>query len=128
VDEDRFVPSKLLPLATLGLLVVAPALAYAAPEAAVSLRARATVSHDELAQNTAKGLATPVGIASTAGDACELRCVLANPDASATDTETLLCELGEVRSVNDGFELTATWSEAGATFQASEPLDFNSCK
>lgn len=128
MDEDQFVPSKLLPLATLGLLVVAPALAYAAPEAAVSLRARATVSHDELAQNTAKGLATPVGIASSAGEACELRCVLANPDATAPDTETLLCEFGEVRSVSEGFELTATWSEAGVTFQPSQPLDFDSCK
>gem|GEM_PF-2340039 len=122
-------PKKtLLPLATFGLLVVAPALAYAAPDAAVSLRARATVSHDELATNTAKGLATPVAIASTAGEACELRCVLANPDARGTDSETLLCELGEVRSVQDGFEVTATWSEMGVTFQPSESLELGSCQ
>ncbi|MCR9164423.1 MAG: hypothetical protein ACE37F_06695 [Nannocystaceae bacterium] len=126
--EDHFVPSKLLPVATLGLFIIAPALAYAAPQAAVSLRARATVSHDELAKNTAKGLATPVGIASAQGNACELRCVLANPDATGQDTETLLCELGEVRAVKDGFELTAVWTESGVTFQPSEPLEFDSCK
>ena len=120
-------PRKLLSLATFGLLVVAPALAYAAPQAAVSLHARSTVSHDELAQNTAKGLATPVGIASASGEACELRCVLADGKAAADGSEHLLCELGEVRSVTRGFDVVATWSEAGATFEPSEPLDLGAC-
>lgn len=121
-------PSKLLPLATLGLLVVAPALAYAAPQAAVSLRARTTVTHTELAENTAKGLATPVALATAAADACELRCILANPDAADPSVDELVCELGEVRSIQDGFEVTATWSEAGVTFQPHEGLDLQACQ
>jgi len=122
------VPRKLLPLTTIGLLLAAPTLVSAAPTAAVSVRARATLSHQELVENTARGLATPVGIATAAGQACELRCVLAHPDASKPDTETLLCEFGEVRSIQSGFEMTATWSEAGVTFQPSESVDFDSCR
>jgi hypothetical protein len=121
------VPRKLLPVATLGLLVVAPALAYAAPQAAVSLHARTTVSHDELAENTAKGLATPVGIASASGQACELRCILSDSEPRPGDKDALLCQLGEVRSVVDGFEVEATWTPTGVTFQPSESLDLTSC-
>lgn len=121
-------PSKLFPSTILGLLLAAPTLVSAAPAAAVSVRARATLSHQELVENTARGLATPVGIATAAGEACELRCVLAHPDADAPDTETLLCELGEVRSIQSGFEVTATWSEAGVTFQPSDSADFDSCR
>ena len=121
-------PSKLLPLATIGLLLAAPTLVSAAPTAAVTVRARATLSHQELVENTARGLATPVGIATAAGAACELRCVLANPDADTPDVETLLCELGEVRTVQSGFEMTATWSEAGVTFRPSDSADFDSCR
>ncbi len=121
-------PRKLLPLATTLGLLIAPALAYAAPQAAVELHARATVSHAELAENTAKGLATPVALATAAADACELRCILANPDAANPDMDRLVCEFGEVRSIQDGFEVTATWSEAGVTFQPTESLDIESCR
>ncbi len=120
--------SKLFPVAALGFLLCAPALSSAAaPQAAVSFRARATVSHAELAQNTAKGLATPVGIASAAGQACEIRCVLESPDGKMHEHETLRCELGEVRSVQSGFVLEATWTESGASLESSDNVELGAC-
>lgn len=120
-------PSKLLPLAALALLTAAPAFVAAAPaaESAVAFHARATVSHDELAENTAKGLATPIGIASASTDACEVRCVLATTDSPTSDH--LRCDYGESRSVTTGFEVVATWSEAGVQFEPTEQLDLQSC-
>ena len=103
-------------------------LVSAAPSEAVSVRARASLSQQELVENTARGLATPVGIATAAGEACELRCVLARSDADMPDTDTLLCAFGEVRSIQSGFEVTATWSEAGVTFEPSASANFDSCR
>lgn len=119
--------SKLLPLAALALLTAAPAFATAAPaaESAVAFHARATVSHAELAENTARGLATPIGIASASTDACEVRCVLATTDSANSDH--LTCDYGESRSVAAGFEVIATWSEAGVQFEPTEQLDLQSC-
>ncbi len=119
--------SKLLPVGALGLLLSVPALSSAAPEAAVSFRARATVTHAELAENTARGLATPVGIASAAGQACEIRCVLEDPDGQDDGHETLRCQLGEVRSVVDGFTLEATWTESGASLQTEHDVVLGAC-
>jgi len=104
--------------------LLVPALAYAAPQAAVSVRARTTVTHHELVENTAKRLATPVGIATASGEACELRCVVTE---SSTQADTLSCELGDVRSIDTGFEVTATWTESGVTLTPTEPLEVGGC-
>ncbi len=125
-------PAKLLPATLLGLLLAAPAvsLAKAPAQNAISFRARSTVSHQELADNTAKGLATPVGIASGEGHACEIRCVLADQALapSADGTETLRCEAGEVRGVTNGFEVVAMWADDGAaSFQPVGNVDLTRC-
>ncbi|MEM6294490.1 MAG: hypothetical protein AAGA54_24670 [Myxococcota bacterium] len=124
--------AKVLPATLLGLLLAAPAvsLAKAPAQSAISFRARTTVSHQELADNTAKGLATPVGIASGEGYACEIRCILADPSLApgADSTETLQCEAGEVRGVTRGFEVLAMWAEDGAaTFQPVGDVDLSRC-
>ncbi len=121
-------PRKLLPFVALGLLTAAPAFAVAAPaapDAAVAFHARATVSRSELAENTAKGLATPIGIASASTDACEVRCILASTDSPSSDH--LLCDYGESRSVATGFEVIATWTEAGVQFEPTGQLNLQSC-
>ena len=119
--------SKLLPFAALGFLTAAPVFVAASPaaETAVAFHARATVSHAELAENTAKGLATPIGIASASTGACEVRCVLATTDSPSSDH--LMCDYGESRSVVTGFEVVATWSEAGVQFEPTEQLSLQSC-